>query len=289
MSSIVNAIRDLTGQPGKEQIKANMELMLVAAKARIRAFRDELNEGFMNPAQVDKIQIPGIRAIRYIEQYHVASSASFNQQVADHLDQAVASFFSIGGKDAETKQSVQSGIKALISTGLEGFIGSTEAGETEEKIFAIVPENNAIVRADICLWKYHFSDKSLSSAHDVAVAYILCKSVVDHSKLTIDELIYLVSEMMMTRKPSTIQLEVDGDDNPKNSLKINVLADPNNPGLPLMRSKEKEKERKASNYYPASLGEVWKTTGSPPPIGVVEAYIDELIRVWNKLKQERRD
>src|SRR5689334_22073046 len=116
MGSLTNAIRNTTGQDANEQaIKQRLELLLLAAKGKIRTYREELNEQFMNPAQIDKIQIPGIRAIRFIEQYHVAASTSFSQQCGDHLTQAIDSFFSIGGKDTVTKEAVKGGVKALIS------------------------------------------------------------------------------------------------------------------------------------------------------------------------------
>ena len=85
MGSLVNMMRSELGVANEKEIKEKLELLLVAAKAKIRGYRDEINEQFMNPALIDKIQIPGIRAIRYIEQYHVASKSGFNEQVAGHL------------------------------------------------------------------------------------------------------------------------------------------------------------------------------------------------------------
>ncbi|NJR58094.1 MAG: hypothetical protein HC769_04065 [Cyanobacteria bacterium CRU_2_1] len=94
MGSLTKKLEDLTGQTEDERAaKERLELLLLAAKAKIRSYRDEINEQFMNPAQVDRIQIPGIRAIRFIEQYHVATKEGFSQQVGDHLTQAIDAFF----------------------------------------------------------------------------------------------------------------------------------------------------------------------------------------------------
>lgn len=298
MGSLVKAIRDTVGVDDQKAIKERMELLLVAAKAKIRGYKDEINENFMNPAQVEKTQIPGIRAIRFIEQYHVASKSSFNQQVGDHLTQAIDSFFSIGGKDTDTKQAVQGGVKALISTALDGFIGGTEAGESEEKIYVVVPENNAFIRADICIWKYHMTDNALSSNSDTAVAYILCKSVIDHTKLTIDELIYFVSDTLASRKniPSvdvSIDVAIPNPDVAARGTtptitqptKMRVMADES--GTALMKPGKTAGSKLLDDYYPVMIDGNTQSSTSAPSIGVVEAYIEELIRVWKKLKEDR--
>lgn len=328
MGSLAKAIRDVAGVAGKDEIKERMELLLVAAKAKVRGYRDEINENFMNPAMVDKIQIPGIRAMRFIEQYHVASSSSFNTQVADHLGHAINSFFSIGGKDTDTKEAVKGGVQSLISGALDGFIGSTEAGETEQKIYVVVPENNAFIRADICVWKYHLSDNSLSSNNDTAVAYVLCKSVIDHTKVTIDELIYLASDALARReelpakrhpkyeeddtKRLRSELEdarnalsdaiADSDAAPKDEDKKSKVAECR---VALAKAEEAyievipfewcsvdgkgELVMREGKYLPAGGGlDLYRpNTSSPPPMSQVEAYIEEMIRVWKKLKEDR--
>jgi len=297
MGSLVNMMRSELGVANEKEIKEKLELLLVAAKAKIRGYRDEINEQFMNPALIDKIQIPGIRAIRYIEQYHVASKSGFNEQVAGHLTQAIDSFFSIGGKDQDTKQAVQGGVKALISTALDGFIGGTEAGESEEKIYIVVPENNAFVRADICVWKYHMSDNSLTSNKDTAVAYVLCKSVIDHTKITIDELIYLVSDALSSRTnvPSVemeleteTEIEVVDPQDPNKKIKkkvkakFRVLADDKGKAIT-----KKASSLVLSDYTLVMVDVNHVTSMAPPAISLVEAYIEEMIRVWKKLKEDR--
>lgn len=157
MGSITKAIKDVSGASDDEkEQKERLQVLLVAAKGKLRAFKDEINQNFMNKGLIEKTQVPGIRSIRFIEQYHIAASTNFNKQVTDHMTKAIDAFFSIGGKDTDTKTAVKGGVKELISTALDGFIGSTEAGESEEQVYVVVPENNALVRVDLACWKYHF-------------------------------------------------------------------------------------------------------------------------------------
>lgn len=293
MGSLSKKLEDITGQNDDEKaIKERLELLLLAAKAKIRSYRDEMNEQFMNPAQVDRIQIPGIRSIRFIEQYHVAAKQGFSQQVGDHLTQAIDAFFSIGGKDQDTKSAVQSGVKALISSALDAFIGSTEAGETEEKIYVVVPENNSFVRADIAIWKYHMESQKIIDDSDTAVAYVLCKSVIDHTKVSIDELIYLVSDAL-TQRPLKHYVEKDF-----------TVQDPANPNDPTKKITIKKRckldargneiilDTKLDNGDPKKyqewlLDDDYTSGGTPPSIGDVQDYIDELLKLWKKLKEDR--
>lgn len=345
MGSMTQALRSVTGADEAERrTKERLDLLLLAAKAKIQAYRDEINEAFLNPAIIDKKQIPGIRAIRFIEQYHVASRESFSTQVGDHLTAAIDAFFSIGGKDEDSKKAVQSGVKSLISAALDGFIGATSAGETEQKVYVVVPENNAFVRVDIACWKYNFTQEKIIAQSDSAVAYVLCKSVVDHSVLAIDELIYLATEALSKdaaqrnlnpdgspRAPVTCADQTDNGKVTEALLKMGYSSGTITSQLAnsIVKSKLKVKtpgaqETKSFGYddvanmaaaqvhltllqVPSAqvpeaeldkhtwiqepdILDTYSGAGRvPPSIGVVEAYIEELIRVWKKLKEDRRD
>ena len=287
MGSLAQLLGSNLGVDDENAIRERLELLLAAAKAKLGGYKDEINEQFMNPALVDQTPIPGIRAIRFVEQYLVASKSSFKQQVSDHLTQAIDSFFSIGGNDDQTRKAVQGGVKTLITTALDRFIGGVEAGESEVKTYVIVPENNAFVRADICVWRYHMPHNPMSLNNDTFIAYLLCKSVVDHTKLRIDELIYLVSETPAARNnvPAVdveIAMAQENSGKPPVVTKVKVLADGNGKAITRVPG-----SKKLTDYTPVMIDAGSMTTSVPPSIALVEAYIEELIRVWKKLEGER--
>lgn len=339
MGSINNALRSISGANEEEQrAKERLEILLMAAKAKLQAYRDEINENFTNPGQVDKKQIPGIRAIKYIEQYHVATQNSFSEQVKGHLDHAIDAFFSIGGN--ENKGSVKSGLKSVIAGALDAFIGSTSAGESEEKTYIVIPENNAFVRVDIACWKYNFSQQKILNQHDSAVAYILCKSVIDHTKLSIDELIYLTTEILSTSEEGSIerpllnkyaelsleecpaktddirkQFQVMGYESDvaktlsekisEKDKKISVKEKVKEKGkddkiVDVDYTYSKIREKAIANSFISEEGKIFYlntfdigfgnyTKTIPSSITNVESYIEEMIRVWKKLKVERKE
>jgi hypothetical protein len=306
VGSLTKVLQDLSGASEEEQAqKERLELLLVAAKAKLRGYKDEINANFMNPGQVDKIQVPGHRAIRSFEQYHVATKSELNDQVKDHLDRAIDAFFSIGGKDTDTKDAVKSGITSLISMGLDGFIGSTEVGETEERIFVIVPENNAFIRADIACWKYTFEQHKIINQSDTAIAYLLCKSVVDHKQFTIDELIYFATDTLVSRAPmngKVPELPADTKKALQDAVKGKVEAEAREALATVVSTNakvgkdvgvglldlviESGKATDVSWSPPRSLDLYQPYRNTAPDIEATEAYIDELIRVWKKVTAE---
>lgn len=284
MGSLTKKIEDLTGQAEDEkEIKERLQMLLISAKAKIANYRDKINDGFINPAGIDKKEIPGIRAIRFIEQYHVAAQEGFSQQVEDHVMQAIDAFFSIGGKDQDTKNAVKVGIKDLILAALDSFIGSTEAGESEEKIYFVIPEGDVFTRVDLMVWKYHMESQKIIEQSDTAVAYVFCKSTVDHKKLKIDELIYLVSDVLTTRVLRFKEREVTTSDTPPKKVikryrldaKGNLIIRNQNQNLPEDNPDKYEEWLLDGQNHPG---------GTPPSIDEVLKYIQELSELWNLLE-----
>jgi hypothetical protein len=72
---------------------------------------------------------------------------------------------------------------------------STEVGEKEFRKFAVITENNAILRVDIRIWKRNFVQGGLFGEWENVLVYYAAKSIVDHQKLTLDELTYYVTAM----------------------------------------------------------------------------------------------
>lgn len=314
MGSLSAAIRNFSGSDeNARRTKERMELLLVGARAKIRAYKDEINEMFMNPDSIKRIQIPGIRSIRFIEQYHVASQQGFNEQVARHLDAAIDAFFSLN-KAPDKAGAIKSGVKALIQTALDGFIGSTSAGESEERVYVVIPENNAFVRVDIACWRYNFIQKDFLAESDSAVAYVLCKSVVDHRALAIDELIYLATDALSERTGRFVpevalgQLRealgkhrvavAKGTEGEKAALKAAVdgISDANMKSLLTQLEKAEvavpwviENDFLAVGPSPLPQLDVNQvSSATPADISTVQTYIEELLRVWRELRDENQ-
>lgn len=54
--------------------------------------------------------------------------------------------------------------------------------------------NNSIVRVDVCIWRYNFTSSGIMANAENVFCYLFCLSVVDRTKVTLDEIMFLISE-----------------------------------------------------------------------------------------------
>jgi hypothetical protein len=178
-------LRALLSDPSAEaRIKEQLQFLQNAATSKLKLYRAELENMFLNPEAVGKVQIVGNRAMRYYEEYRVDVGEGANAKIKD----VVNNFF------RGSSESVKNGFNTLIEMSLESILGNTSAGEHETQSFYVVIENNAFVRVDAKYWRYNFSQDGIIGNHKNAFCYMFCKSIVDHKKITLDEMVYLITE-----------------------------------------------------------------------------------------------
>ncbi|KAH9836040.1 uncharacterized protein C8Q71DRAFT_858058 [Rhodofomes roseus] len=87
------------------------------------------------------------------------------------------------------------GFKKLVINTLRPFINDTQTGERELEGFFVFVRHNAFIRIDYKLWRYNFiTDGEIAGNKRNTLCYTFCISLVDHTELRMDELIYLLSE-----------------------------------------------------------------------------------------------
>lgn len=181
MASLIDKIANTSDAKLKEQLT----LLLATARGKLGEFELELNEMFRNPASQEGVQIIGNRAF---EQYKIYS-VNISQTPAGNIKEVLDKFFQ------GTEQSILDGIKGLIEIGLNTILGNRIAGETEESMFFIIPDRLNLVRVDVRVWRYNFTSSDIIDSIENAFCYIFTKSIIDHKKLTPDELIYFISRI----------------------------------------------------------------------------------------------
>ncbi|KAJ6587865.1 hypothetical protein B0H19DRAFT_1247598 [Mycena capillaripes] len=193
-NTVSGTIKGIDGGEAKEKIATEqLELLMKLADARLDTFEEELNRMFLDK----ECNVPGKRALR------------FERSGAPTVGDAVDAFFGTSGKsdkkvlqdkggpqDTTVPQdkSVLQGFKAVVEAGLKTILGDTSAGESYDKKFFVCIKHNAIIRVDVYTYRYNFHNEGLIATHKNLLAYILCVSVVDHTEVTPDEMVYLASE-----------------------------------------------------------------------------------------------
>ncbi len=185
MASIQHAINQLTGADEKaEQAKERLELLKNAAKAHLQIAEDKLSEELSgNTGGVYKLFIVPATVLGFEQGYTVSST----ETIDDGLNSAIDQFFSGDTKD---------GFKTIVKSGLSTLFADTSTGETIKDYYFVAMEHNAFIRVDVSVWKYYFEQKSIQDQVQQAFCYTFCKSIIDHSRVGADTLIYLTSSYM---------------------------------------------------------------------------------------------
>jgi hypothetical protein len=181
MASLMDKIANTTDA----SIKERLALLLATARGKLDKFELELNEMFRNPASMEGVQIVGDRAF---EQYKIYS-INITQSPASDIKQVLEKFFQ------GTENGVKDGILGLVEIGLNTVLGNRIVGESEQSMFFIVPDRLNLLRVDVKCWRYNFSSKDIINDAENAFCYIFTKSIIDHTKLTADELVYFISRI----------------------------------------------------------------------------------------------
>ncbi|MCM1333882.1 MAG: hypothetical protein NC084_04005 [Bacteroides sp.] len=194
MARINDKINNLTGKDEAERkLKEQFSFLQKMAKAKCAQFEAELREMF-SEKKTSECEVVGNRAITYYDGQHVDIHAGCDKAIKQAID-----LFFKGGSD------VNQGFQKLITTALDTLIGDTSIGEQEKKMFFVYPENFAIVRVDIKFYKYCFSSSGIIAQSENIFCYTFSKSIVDHKKIGIDELLYMATEMIGSDKIEEVE------------------------------------------------------------------------------------
>lgn len=182
MAKIADKIGQLTGVDEQQQ-KEQFTFLQKMAEAKCAEFKNDLIQ-MLTGTDREKYEIVGDRVINYYSGQHVDITQECDGAISDAVDQ----FF-------EGKEGIKSGFQSLIKVALNTLIGNVAIGEHQENMFFIYPENNAIVRVDVKAYKYSFSKRNIIADCQNVFCYTMAKSIVDHTKMKKDELVYFVSKM----------------------------------------------------------------------------------------------
>lgn len=177
-------IREVLDQSREAQTKEQLEFLISAAKGKLETQKEKLEKLFLNPSAEEKIRVIPDTEIKWYDEYR----CNVKEGASDSVDKVIDQFFS--GSDE-----VKNGFKTLVKAALATILGSETAGEQEEHVYVVFMEHNAIVRVDISVWRYNYSSEGVIGHVKDAFCCTFCKSVVDHTKVRLDTLVYLISEL----------------------------------------------------------------------------------------------
>ena len=180
MAKVKEMIDNLTGQSeALERAKKEVTELVAKANLKLDTMENKLRDKFRNKELESQMEIVGDRMGAFSREYRVNySDGDFSKAVNELIDEIM----NIGSESAKKI------ISKTISNALKAMFTSVVASEEEKLMFVVMLEGAALVRYDIDIWKSAESDSALFKHCQSVVAITYARSVVDHTKITDDEL-----------------------------------------------------------------------------------------------------
>lgn len=180
MAKIRKVLDDLTGQTEeREQAKKEAALLVEQANMKLDVLETKLKDLFRNKELEGQIQIVGDRMGAFAREYRVNYE---DGNISDAITSLVDQIMDIGSEKA------QKIITKAITNALNSMFTNVVTSEEEKRIFMVLLEGVALVRYDIYVWRKSEADRGLFKHAESIVAITYARSVVDHSKVSEDEL-----------------------------------------------------------------------------------------------------
>lgn len=180
MAQIRKVLDDLTGQSeAREQAKKEAALLVEQANAKLDVLENKLKDLFRNKELEGQVQIVGDRMGAFAREYRVNYE---DGNISDAVNSLVKQIMDIGSDKA------QKIITKAIYNALNSMFTNVATNEEEKRIFMVLLEGVALVRYDIYVWRKSETDSGFFKHAESIVAITYARSVVDHTKVSEDEL-----------------------------------------------------------------------------------------------------
>ncbi|KAM6533444.1 hypothetical protein FALCPG4_006428 [Fusarium falciforme] len=188
--TIVRSSIKLADEEARAKAEQDLDVLNQLCSSSLNEFEAKLEAKFLNPDATQKVDVPGIRALRKTRYHNLIVKDEPNKSIGDAFDD----FFSTGTGGPSTGDAVKEGFKKVVTSALGPFMERTDVGQHKEEKYFIYVMYNAVIRLDVMLWRWNFAGKGFSDKYESALGYLICTSVVDVSALKTSEFIFLISE-----------------------------------------------------------------------------------------------
>ena len=180
MAKVKSLIDDLSGQTeARDRAIKEVNQMVQQANAKLDAMESKLRDMFRNKELEAQMEIVGDRMGAFSREYRVNYS---DGDMSKAVDELVESIMGLGKGDTRSL------ITRIISNALNAMFTSVTTTEEEKRLFVVMLEGIALVRYDFDVWKSAEADSSIFQHCQSVVAITYARSVVDHTKVSEDEL-----------------------------------------------------------------------------------------------------
>lgn len=196
MAKVKEMIDNLTGQSeARERAKKEVAELVTKANLKLDTMENRLREKFRNKELESQIEIVGDRMGAFAREYRVNYS---DGDVSKAVNELVDEIMNIGTDSAKKI------ISRTISNTLKALFASASSIDDEKLLFVVMLEGVALVRYDIDVWRSEEYDSALFKHCQSVVAITYARSVVDHTKITDDELNDAINSFLGNVNPDEV-------------------------------------------------------------------------------------
>lgn len=164
--------------------KEQLQFLRSAMATQLHLYKEKLKDVLCDSKSIGKVKILGAHPLRY----HEESLVDITEDTDDKIYEVIGDFF------PGASEVTQNAFKAAIDQSLKSILETVSVGGKKVQALYVIPENGAILRVDAVYWKYSFSEAGVIGNHKNIFCCLFSKSIVDHTQISLDELIQLVSE-----------------------------------------------------------------------------------------------
>jgi len=188
MAQVKAFVQKFSGQPeAQKEAEREIGILIDLANAKLDALESKLRDSYRNKEVHGKIEIVGDRLGEFARDYRVNFQ---DGDIGAGIQGIVSDVMNIGELPAQQL------IAKTINNALRSLFTSVVAGAEEKQLFKVVFERVAIVRYDVYIWRYTVRSDGLFKQAKSVVAYTYARGVVDHTKVSVDELNDAIAQSM---------------------------------------------------------------------------------------------
>ena len=192
MAAITNALIDQDKSADlKEECSAHLDSLMALGQAKTEYFAEKIYKNLLGASQGTDKTFP----ITTIQSYTFETKAYADdnaKNIADVVNGAIKGFVADDSVGATG---------TLISGFVNALFGSTAGSEAQIERYCAILEGVSMIRLDFCGWSRVVKSSALKSKCDKVSAFVLYRSIVDMSKISLNDFTAVYQHTVKAENP----------------------------------------------------------------------------------------
>lgn len=199
MAAITKALigQDVS-KDARDECAAHLDTLMALGQAKSQFYAEKINTSLLGAGQgTDRtFPISTIQSFIYQTKAYTSDNA---KNITDVVDKSIKGF--VSGDS-------QSAISTMVSGFVDILFGSSEGEESEVIRYCAILEGASMVRLDFAGWSRSVTSTALKSKCDKVSAFVLYRSIIDMSKVTLNDFISVYQWTVKAENPGLSTIDI---------------------------------------------------------------------------------